>query len=110
MEAECESGKGYRFHFGHSFRTSKLECGTFFFKTYDEKGMFDRPLFAKKCFDRLEVDMDPVQPLITFINSKMNRVANQLIFKILSVQKLFILVQRFKHFLNNIFELGFAHF
>ena len=82
----------------------------FFFKIYDEKGMFDRPFFAKKCFDWLEADMDPMQPLITFFNSKMNRVANQLILKILSVQKLFILVQKFKHFLNNIFILGLAHF
>ena len=41
----------------------------------------------------------------------MNHVANQLNFKVvISVQKLSILVLKFKGFLKNIFEQGFAHF
>ena len=47
----------------------------------------------------------------THINSKtkMNHVANQLIFKIvISVQKLSILIPKFKDF-KNIFKQGFAH-
>ena len=35
-------------------------------------------------------------------NLKVNHVTNQLIFKVISVQKLFILVLKFKHFLKNI--------
>ena len=40
----------------------------------------------------------------TPINSKMIRVANQLIFKIINVQKFSILVLKFKDFLKNTFK------
>ena len=40
----------------------------------------------------------------------MNHVANQLIFLIISVQKFFILVLKFKDFLKNIFKQSFARF
>ena len=40
----------------------------------------------------------------TPINSKMNYVANQLIFKIISVQKFSILVLKFTDFLKNTFD------
>ena len=46
----------------------------------------------------------------TPINSKMNHVANQLIFKSVSVWKFFVLVLKFKDFVKITFKWGFAHF
>ena len=46
----------------------------------------------------------------TPINSKINHVANQLIFRITRVQKLSILFLKFKAFLKTIFKQGLAHF
>ena len=40
----------------------------------------------------------------TPINSRMNHVAEQLIFKIIRIQKFSILVLKFKQFLKNIFK------
>ena len=46
----------------------------------------------------------------TFINLTMSHVTNQLIFKIIKVQKFFILGLKFKNFLKNTFKYGFARF
>ena len=76
-----EAVKEYRFrcHFGHSYRMSKPECGAIFQKNIQRKVMFDRPSFAKQHFKTLWFTY--------IINSKMNHIANQLIFKIISFQK-----------------------
>ena len=59
--------------------------------------MFDRPSFAKKnaCLNACGSLRSGAAP--TPINSKMNHVANQLNFKLLSVQK-------FKDFLKKVFK------
>ena len=79
------SGKKVRFHFSHSSRTLKLECGAIFFK-YTKKRDVLLIIICKETF------LKPCGSISsgaasTPINSKMNHVVNQLLFKIRSVQK-----------------------
>ena len=60
--------------------------------------------FLKAC-GSLRSRADPIS-----VNSKMNHVANQLILKIICVQKFSILVLKFEDFPKNMFKWGFAHF
>ena len=60
--------------------------------------MFDRPPFAKKTFLKVCGSLTSRAAPIP-INSKMHHVAKQFILKTISVQKFFILVLKFNHFL-----------
>ena len=63
-KGKLETVKKYRFcfHFGHSYRTSKLEYGATFKKIYDEKWMFNCSSFGKKHFSKLVIHLDSGQP------------------------------------------------
>ena len=81
-----------------------------FLLIYDEKSKFDRSsLICKETFLKACGSLRSGAAL-TFSTQKMNHVAYQLIFEIISAQKFSILVLKFKDFLKNNSKCGFAQF
>ena len=71
---------------------------------------FVKYAIKSECFSDCHLQRNIFKGLWLTTNLKMNHVANQLIFKVISGQNFFILVLKFDDFPKNIFKQSFAHF
>ena len=101
---KLEEVKGYRFrfHFGHSYQTSKTWMRRNFLWNVRQKVNVLSITICKETFLKACNSLTSGEAH-TPINSKMKHVANQLSFKVMC-SKILFLVLKFKDFLKNIFK------